>query len=554
MSVVLTISSIVGFSAAVQANSTDGVANDTALFLISLNQTASVGLLQQPDGTTTVPAGNTGVFEWIILPQAEAAPDVTASLYAVSGSFSYTLLNVTYSVALPSVQITVYAVPELQLHYFLPAVVPGDDPFTTTVVEPSLPWPISVVISNIGRGQLLDLTLHSTQPVVLSSEKQLLIALRLQSVLLGGVVQLDVSTVLDVGAVSSNSTVEYRLLFTSSLQGDFQTYNLSSSESLASGARSFTKLDSIDQHTLVQLVVLEPITELDDPPQLAFLCVGAIEPQAGQYDLPVPDTLWQTQTGEIVASSVAAMANASDCVWSTNTLAGTANLTVPDPGQASAAPFLYWRCPPPSFFTATGEPLPVDAYHVPIGWSLLAAYTAGVNGSTRELAAVDMSTGAPACLWMTHRGVYPLTGAPIDQTYIHLFDMASALVSASSRNFTIVYAVPSIASPSASSSSSSQSPLSSSTTAMPSLSSVGPTSSTYQSTAGIGASRSSTGPLTAASTRSALSFSSSSLIQPNAFVYPNVTWLLSLVAVVNSSSVVTSAWLQLFAEDVATLS
>ena len=312
------------------------------------------------------------------MPFAAAAPTAAAVQYSVSGSFTYSLNNVSITSPLQPVAITVHPSPIIQLHYFTPVQVPGDDPFTA-VVEPSPPFPLSLVLSNVGPGPLLSLGLQSTPPVVLDNQKGLLIDISLVGVQLdSGEVQTNVALTTQAGSVSAATALEYRDLFTSSLQGTFISYNITYTESLASGNQALAIVSSLDRHNLFQIVSAPASAHAGL--STAFLTNDLPQLNASAYDLPIPDTVWQVNStsGSIFSRGVAAVADSAACAWSTDATTALANLSVAVPPTAALdavnAPFLYVRCSPPTFVNmTTGQALPVDSYGVPIGWSLSSA-------------------------------------------------------------------------------------------------------------------------------------------------------------------------------------
>ena len=100
-----------------------------------------------PDGTpsSVIPGGTTQTYKWLIVPAAgtsQGAPQGTQ--YFIGANVTYQLNGVTQTMQVSPDYVMVYPSPILQLEYFLPEQVLGDDPGTASVIEPPVPFSLGV--------------------------------------------------------------------------------------------------------------------------------------------------------------------------------------------------------------------------------------------------------------------------------------------------------------------------------------------------------------------------------------------------------------------------
>ena len=112
---------------------------------------------------------SSGSADWSILPTREAAIS-SATIYSVGGTLSYEQNGVFVSVQLSPATITVYPEALLDLQYFLQRDVYGDDPFTPQI-EPSIPFTLAVMVTNIGNGSANNFQITSSQPTIVDNQK-----------------------------------------------------------------------------------------------------------------------------------------------------------------------------------------------------------------------------------------------------------------------------------------------------------------------------------------------------------------------------------------------
>jgi hypothetical protein len=105
---------------------------------------------------------------------SEAAP-VFDTKYDISGVLSYSIEGVEYVQHLSPDTITVRPDPQLHLTYFHSRVAYSDDPFTSGLIEPTIPFHLGILIENRGAGVARNLKILSSQPEIIENEKGLLV-------------------------------------------------------------------------------------------------------------------------------------------------------------------------------------------------------------------------------------------------------------------------------------------------------------------------------------------------------------------------------------------
>ena len=279
------------------------------------------------DGTGTLGRGVSGSSEWLIVPYSTAAVK-DDTLYDIGGRLSYTVAGSNFSVPLLPDTITVKPNPSLIVHYFHEKYVQGDDPMTTNIIEPVVPFTLAVMISNGAYGTARQLKITSAQPEIIENEKGLLISFKIIGAQLGNK-PVTPSLSINFGDIESFETKTARWLLTSSLKGKFYNYSATFENINPLGDPQLSVLEKLDYHDLIHLVRIEhpDDDQLDD-----FLVNDVIDedelPDAlydssnGFYYLPV--VVSQIKTFEIVKTetrqtSIYTFVNLSVSISSNNT-------------------------------------------------------------------------------------------------------------------------------------------------------------------------------------------------------------------------------------------
>ncbi|MCK5000127.1 MAG: hypothetical protein KAS23_11340, partial [Anaerohalosphaera sp.] len=337
----------------------------------------------------TLPAGQTAVSTWIIVPTSEAAP-TEAKQYFVRGTLSYVLNGSAVTVPLYPAPITVLPDPRLVVDYFLERDVYSDDPFTPDVVEPAIPFSLGLRMTNIGAGEAMNVRITSSQPEIIENEKGLLINFQIIGTRIG-TEEVTPSLAVNLGDIAPDSAVVAQWLMTASLQGEFIEYYASYEHIDGLGDPRLSLIDSVDIHETEHVVYVEDpsdglpdfltndIPDVNDLPDHVFISDGSSEPVDVVTDASVNGTV-----------------------------------------------------------TLEDLEVDLDIPQMPDGWTYIRLPDPGDNQFA--LVAVTRSDGAvirlPDNAWLTHRVIREKGTDPYDRNRLHIFDLGVGLP----ETYTLTYA------------------------------------------------------------------------------------------------------------------
>ena len=200
------------------------------------------------DGTGIIRGNASGVIRFTVIPTRDAAADAN-TVYTLGGNLSYRSGDTLLTVPVVSTPIIVVPQPELELDYFFQRSVFADDPFTAPV-EPSEPFTLGLIVSNVGGGTARDLTLESGQPKIVDNEKGLLVDFNI----IGTQVEqasLTPSLKVDFGDLAPGSSEVAAFQLTSSLQGHFENYEATFQHINAIGSLNLSLITATRVHELI---------------------------------------------------------------------------------------------------------------------------------------------------------------------------------------------------------------------------------------------------------------------------------------------------------------
>jgi hypothetical protein len=296
--------------------------------LFGIEAPSMSGGLTAVDGTGSLSANSSGSAQWTLIPSLDAAPQAPTN-YLVSGTFSYVDNGVTVSIQLAPAPINVQPNPELHLKYFLQRDVFADDPFTPGI-EPSIPFPLAVMVENRGYGAAHNFQITSAQPKIIDNEKGLLINFKIIGTQVAGQPETP-SLTADFGEMAPQSVKIGQWLFISSLQGLFIDYKATFEHIDPLGNPRLSLIQGVEIHQTTHLVQAEGAWDDDQPD---FLTVET--PNFGS----LPDTLYLSdgtrqpvsvvQTG---STDGAATASHLQVQFTANYSSGFTYVIVPDPAN-----------------------------------------------------------------------------------------------------------------------------------------------------------------------------------------------------------------------------
>ena len=160
--------------------STNGAVNDaSALFFVGAPTFESVNSV---NGDGVIAPTTTAVVHWFIIPKITAGGTSPEGIrYQVgcrlAGDLRGAVIPADVMLALPA-PIYVKPEPQLQITYFQPRDVQGDDPFTPEVESP-IPFTLGVLVKNVGYGIAHSVNINSQQPKIVAATNNLLLVAQL---------------------------------------------------------------------------------------------------------------------------------------------------------------------------------------------------------------------------------------------------------------------------------------------------------------------------------------------------------------------------------------
>ena len=297
----------------------------TSLFTI---ESPTLTGLSAVDGTGTLDGNTTGSASWTIIPSDQAAADGDTQ-YTVGGVIEYVDNGVPVTINLTPAPITVMPQPALDIEYFLQRDVYGEDP-TRPGTEPIIPFVLGVIVTNTGGGTATNLSIASAQPQVVDNEKGLLDDIQIIATQVNGN-SLTPSLTADFGDLGPGETDVGEWLLTSTLQGQFISYQATFADTSGLGDSDVSIVKNVSIYSLVHsvdaygtfedglpdfLVDDNPLTQ--DQPDTLYLSDGTTAP-VGTFAQP-------TFTGTLSPSQLTVQ-------MTMPAAAGWNYLDAPDPGN-----------------------------------------------------------------------------------------------------------------------------------------------------------------------------------------------------------------------------
>ncbi|TNF35837.1 MAG: hypothetical protein EP329_05825, partial [Deltaproteobacteria bacterium] len=223
--------------------------NDTAaLFFVTLD---SLDQISAVDGSGTLAPATSGEVHWLIIPAPGAAgADPEGTLYFVGATVSYEIGGDAEQTEVVPDSIRVRPMPRLELDYFLPEDIHGDNPYTAEV-EPPIPASLGVRVANYGYGPARSLAIASSQPKIVENDQGLVIAFRLIGSEVNGQ-EATPSLLMDFGDIGPGAAAAGRWLMTTTLQGKFVSFTATFSHADELGGQLTSLIDDVRTHTLLR--------------------------------------------------------------------------------------------------------------------------------------------------------------------------------------------------------------------------------------------------------------------------------------------------------------
>jgi len=223
---------ITDFSAALTfenpAYSTNGTVNDaSSLFFVQAPTFSSVNSVS---GDGVIAPTAKAVVKWFIIPKITAGgPSPDGVRYKVGCRLAGKVGGVDIpSDLLFAIPATIYVKPEPQLEitYFQPRDVQGDDPFTSQVESP-IPFTIGVLVKNSGHGLARSVKIDSQQPKIVENKQNLLLIAQLLGARVADQLVQPSSLLVNLGDIPPGQTRKGAWDMITSLSGEFVEFKAS---------------------------------------------------------------------------------------------------------------------------------------------------------------------------------------------------------------------------------------------------------------------------------------------------------------------------------------
>lgn len=240
--------------------STNGTVNDSsALFFVGTPTFESVNSV---NGDGVIAPTTTAVVHWFIIPKITAggtSPD--GVLYQVgcrlAGKMRGADIPADVMVAMPA-QIYVKPEPQLQITYFQPRDVQGDDPFTPEVESP-IPFTLGVLVKNVGYGTAHSVNINSQQPKIVSAVNNLLLVAQLLGARVNDSALATANLNVNLGDIPPGQTRKGAWDMITSLSGEFVEFKASYTHASDLGGQDTSVIQSMNAYFIAHEV-------LDDQP------------------------------------------------------------------------------------------------------------------------------------------------------------------------------------------------------------------------------------------------------------------------------------------------
>ncbi len=289
------------------------------------------------DGTVIIPPGQTMKVEWFIIPKLSAGGTTPQGLYydigaSLAGSIYAQEISQDVFRVIPDT-IQVKPDPELEVTYFQPRDVDGDNPFTVDIVETPIPFTLGVLVKNVGYGTARKVKIASEQPRIVENEQGLLVVPQLIGSRVDDNPTDSTTLTVDLGDIEPDACRKGAWDMITTLSGEFLEFRASYTHAPELGGEETSLIRSINAYFIVHEV-------LNDQPGRDNLLDFLAETQDGE-DL-IPDTLFESDCHTLPVNRITdvEVLNFSHMTATVRASADVENwvfFRLDDPGQAKYA-------------------------------------------------------------------------------------------------------------------------------------------------------------------------------------------------------------------------
>jgi len=229
------------------AKTTNGVVNDaSSLFFV---QSPTFDGINGIAGDGVIAPSTTATIKWFLIPKIAAggtSPDGVR--YKVGCNLAGKMRGeVIPSSVMQAIPATIYVKPDAQLDitYFQPRDVQGDDPFTPEVEAP-VPFTLGVIVKNVGYGPARKVKIDSQQPKIVENKQNLLLVAQLLGARVNDVFVLPPTLTVDFGDIQPNQARKGAWDMITSLSGEFIEFKASYTHASELGGQETSLIKSLN--------------------------------------------------------------------------------------------------------------------------------------------------------------------------------------------------------------------------------------------------------------------------------------------------------------------
>ncbi len=287
------------------------------------------------DGQGLIEPGETARIEWFIIPKITAGGESQAGLqYEIGAQLAGSLYGEEIDPAVLEVipdTITVKPEPQLEITYFQPRDVDGDNPFTPDIVETPVPFTLGVLVKNVGFGSANKVTIDSKQPKIVEDEQGLLVVPKLLDARISDEPLSGTPTLtLNLGDIPPASCKKGAWDMITTLSGEFTEFSARYTHADELGGEATSIIKDLNAYFIVR-------EALNDQPGRDNLYDFLATTDPAQTDL-IPDTLFESDCNTVPVNLFQdpAVADYTGITATVHATAGIENwlfMRLDDPGQ-----------------------------------------------------------------------------------------------------------------------------------------------------------------------------------------------------------------------------
>lgn len=286
--------SITDFSAALTFGMDAGNGTTTDASHLFFVQPPRISGITAIDGTGIISPGQKAIVEWFIIPKTSAGgttPD--GEQYVIGAQLAGSIYGMEISQdvfrVLPDT-ITVKPDPELDITYFQPRDVDGDNPFTPQIVESPIPFTLGVLVKNAGYGQARSVRIASEQPRIVENLQGLLVVPQLIGSRVDDRQTDSTSLTVNLGDIQPGKCRKGAWDMITTLSGEFTEFKASYTHAQELGGRDTSLIKDLKAYFMVHEV-------MNDQPGRDNLRDFLAETLGGEQ--LIPDTLYESDCNNL---------------------------------------------------------------------------------------------------------------------------------------------------------------------------------------------------------------------------------------------------------------